>query len=199
MAEGGLYSRFVAIAGIVLPLAALAILATLFLLAREPGKGGPPPQTPADFEDIASGPRIGGAEYAGLTSDGTEIRLRAEVARPALDGPAAAERMQAYLAFARGESVTVTADGGTLDLGDGIAALDGNVVIIASSGVRVDTETLTAWLDDTRAESAGPISATGPMGQLDAGQMVLEADPAAPGSYLLVFKNGVKLVYEPGR
>lgn len=197
MAERGLYSRFVAFAGIALPLGALAILATLFLLAREPGTGGPPPETPADFEEIARGPRIGGAEYAGLTSDGTEIRFRAEAARPGRDGPAVAEGVEARLGFAGGDALEITASGGQLDLSAGSATLAGDVVLNASTGYRILTESLTTWLDDTRLETAGPLVATGLPGQLEAGQMVLSPDPASPGSYLLVFKSGVRLVYRP--
>jgi lipopolysaccharide export system protein LptC len=42
------------------------------------------------------------------------------------------------------------------------------------------------------------VTATGPAGDIQAGGMVLVQDKLTPGAYVLVFNQGVRLVYRPG-
>ncbi len=46
-------------------------------------------------------------------------------------------------------------------------------------------------------ESNTPVTASGPLGQISADQMQITADTVTPGAYVLVFKNRVKLLYDP--
>lgn len=51
-------------------------------------------------------------------------------------------------------------------------------------------------LDVSRIESTSPIEATGPLGEFSAGRMIVSHNPET-GTYLLVFQDGVKLIYNP--
>lgn len=82
MAATDRHTRLVAWAKIALPLAALAILSTLFLASRPPEPGGNLPYGDLDPEALARQPRIGAPEYAGVTADGTAVSFTAETARP---------------------------------------------------------------------------------------------------------------------
>jgi lipopolysaccharide export system protein LptC len=71
------------------------------------------------------------------------------------------------------------------------------VKINTSSGYEMVTTGLDAALDRTRMISEGAVTATGPMGRIDAGQMEMRQSDAGIGDYVLIFNQGVKLVYNP--
>lgn len=76
------------------------------------------------------------------------------------------------------------------------AELIGDAVITTSAGYRMTTEKLTTALDRIEAETAGPVTGTGPPGRIDAGKMQIDSDPETGNAHLL-FTNGVKLIYDP--
>src|SRR5690554_4812329 len=85
--KDNLYSSFVNWSKILLPLAALALLSTVFLLAR-----GDETQTAipvAELEAIAREPRISAPRFAGTAEDGSAIAVSAEVMRPDPGNPEA--------------------------------------------------------------------------------------------------------------
>ncbi len=60
----------------------------------------------------------------------------------------------------------------------------------------IDSEAITVALDQTSLDSPGPITAIGPVGHDHAGSMHLGlADRSS--DYVLVFKDGVRLIYQP--
>lgn len=193
------YSRFIALARIVLPLAALGLLSTLFLLSRGTGPGADLPYARVDVEELIREQRIGAPKYAGVTADGTAIAVTADTARPRAgeEGQATAETLRARLDLPDGSHTDIVAATGAVDMQAGQAVLAGGVEIETSTGYRVETERLTTELNATHVVTEGGVEAEGPPGRITAGRMRLDADPAAPGRYLLVFNGGVKLVYEP--
>jgi len=193
------YTRFITLAKIVLPLAALALLSTLFLLSRNIDPTESIPYATVDVEELVREPRVTAPNYSGVTSDGTAIAVQAETARPDPEEAdrASADRLTARLDFADGNSADITSAEGTVDTKAGLAYLEGGVVIDTSTGYHITTEALTTALEYTSVVTETTVEATGPLGRLTAGRMQLDEDPDAPGQYLLVFKDGVKLIYDP--
>jgi lipopolysaccharide export system protein LptC len=58
---------------------------------------------------------------------------------------------------------------------------------------------MTAALNRTSLISEGPVTALGPVGTIDSGSMEMRQDTSEDGTYLLVFKDGVKLLYKPSK
>ncbi|MGC9368563.1 MAG: LPS export ABC transporter periplasmic protein LptC [Paracoccaceae bacterium] len=193
------YSRFITLAKIVLPLAALALLSTLFLMSRNIDPTESIPYATVDVEELVREPRVTAPNYSGVTSDGTAISVQAETARPDPEGAdrASADRLTARLDFADGSSADIASAEGLVDTAAGLAYLQGGVVIDTSTGYHITTEALTTALEYTSVVTESTVEATGPPGRLTAGRMEMDEDPDAPGQYLLVFKDGVKLVYDP--
>lgn len=182
---------------ILLPLAALAILSTLFLWS---GRDAPAslPFSEKELDERLNDGQITSPSLAGATEDGDLITLSATSARP---DPKKSERLQmthvtAQIDFTGGSSVSYSAQTGAVDQGRDMATLSGNVVITSTTGYRITTEELIIGLADRHAETPGPIKATGPAGTFSAGTMLLTKD-AKTGNAHLVFTNGVELVYEP--
>lgn len=193
------YSRLVAWLKIVLPLAALAILSTLFLFSRTIDPTRAIPLAGIDVADLAREPRINAPDYSGVTIDGTAMTLLAQSAKPDPEnaGHVTAVEPTAILETPDGMRIEISSALAEVDTGSGQLVLEGGVRLLTSLGYAVETEQVSAALDRTRLETTGEIVAVGPLGRISAGQMVLQQNADRAGSYLLVFKNGVSLLYEP--
>jgi len=193
------YSRLVAWLKILLPLTALAILSTLFLLARTPDIDQAIPYADVDVDALAREPRITRPDFSGVAPDGTAIQFTAETARPDLDDPTRfhADLLEGQIDTPEGTRIRMRAISGVVDTGDGTATLQGDVLLETSTGYAVRTEAFTAHLDSTRSESAGPVDVMTPFGHLTAGRFMLTRDAAVSESHVLVFSQGVDLLYDP--
>ena len=197
------YSRFVAWSKIILPVASLAILSSLFLFSKSNDPSQGTPMTDAALKDFAAKERITEPRFAGMTPAGVAIQIAAKEASPrATGGPVFdATNLTAHIEMPSGATIDVEANQGSIDPLRELAELTGGITLETSLGYVAQTEGLRFALDRLDIQSAGKITATGPLGAVSAGGMHLMLDPAskdenAPG-YLLVFKNGVKLVYQP--
>ncbi len=194
------YSRFIALAKIVLPLAAVVLLSTLFLISRRIDPTGSVPQAQEDLQKLAREQRITAPHYTGVTADGTAISVKASKAQPSPDTPdkASADALVARLEFPDGTHAEITSDRGVVDPGADQARLSGGVTLRTSAGYRMVTESVTTALSTTRVVAEDGVRASGPLGDLTAGGMEITEGEENRGHYVLVFKGGVKLVYRPG-
>jgi len=188
------YSRLVAWMKIILPLIALAMLSTLFLVSRGIDPGKTIPYADVDVERLAREARIGAPSYAGMTEDGAAVSFRAESALPGSD-TFTAQRPEARIELPTGRTILIEAKRGHVDREAGIAALAGEAVVETSDGYRIETDEAEARLDMTLVETLGPVRGEGPVGEFDAGRMVLNHSEAE--GYVLRFEGGVNLVYRP--
>lgn len=193
------YSRFIAWAKVVLPLVALAILSTLFLFSRSIDPTQAIPYSQVDVEELAREQRIGEPNFAGVTQDGAAVSIVAKAARP---DPQDSKQvtgtdLSATIDMPVGTRVQIAAPQGVIDAANQVAALSGGITLTTSTGYSVATQGLTTALDRTSVISDGAVTAEGPLGTLDAGQVVLTQHNGDDPAYVLVFKDGVKLVYDP--
>ena len=193
------YSRLVALLKLVLPLAALAVLSTLFLVSRRTGTVTPSEAPVAGARALAAEPRISAPDFTGMTADGTAVMLTAASAVPDPADPTrlTASRPAATLVAPDGGRTRLDADRAHIDGAGGLLTLTGDVRIATPAGYDIRAGEIVSALDVVRAVATGGISATGPLGRIEAGGMVLRADSAAPGSYVVVFNSGVKMRYDP--
>ncbi|MBS4010424.1 MAG: LPS export ABC transporter periplasmic protein LptC, partial [Roseovarius sp.] len=96
-----------------------------------------------------------------------------------------------------GTVIDITAGQADMQQGQMTASLMGQVHITTSTGYVIDTERLNSRLDEVYAETPGQVTATGPIGALTAGRMLLHNN-AESGEPELLFTEGVKLIYQPG-
>lgn len=192
------YSRVVAWMKIILPLAALGLLSTLFLLSRTIDPTQSVPIAQIDIELRAQEMGATRPSFAGVTQQGDEILFTALSARPERDAPETllADTVTARLALVAGTVVDITSAHAEMNQNDLTATLDGQVNIITSTGYVVDTDRLNTRLDAVYAESPGPVTAVGAIGTIDAGRMLLHNNSESRAAELL-FTEGVKLIYLP--
>lgn len=193
------YTRLVGWLKIVLPLAALGLLSTVFMLSETKEVRDDLP-----FADVTVGEnglteRVLRPTFAGASEAGDLIAFVAETARPVGSGTGAvaADDVRARIDLTTGGTITFQSDTAVLNQNESVAELEGGVVIVSSQGYRVETEQLTAGMDALYAETAGEVQGEGPPGRFVAGRMVLRQDGDG-GDARLHFTDGVKLVYLPG-
>ena len=184
---------------VVLPLAALVLLSTLFLLSDRIDPTDAIPYAKVDVQDLANDPRMSAPAYAGTTSDGAGLTFSAATVRPgSTDQGASATGVLALMQTPDGQKIDMSAASAALDQAGGKLDLAGGVTLETGSGYQVSTEGLTAKLDRTHIASTAPVAVKAPMGDLTADGFTLAQDPADPGAYLLVFNGSVRLLYHPG-
>ena len=197
-----LHSKLVFWFKILLPLGALTILSTLFMVSHTVRPEDAIPYADVDVADLMQQPRLTQPNFAGMTSDGASLSLKADEARL---GAADNGKDGSILGLvgvletpdgARTELVATTARldaaGRQMVLGDGVS-------ISNSTGYRIETQQITVALDRTSLDSPGPITAAGPVGSIEAGALHLGLASSNPNSYVLVFKSGVRMIYLPAK
>lgn len=191
----GLYSRVIAWLKILLPLAALAMLSTLFLLSRPSEPLQDVPFVEALKESTAD-ERVSAPYYAGTTPRGDVLSVTAKSVRPHEDGLIRADQLEARMRLADGSEITVDAAAADLNDADRQALMQGGVRIESSQGYVLRTEGLLSSLDRVKAESLGPVEGDGPVGRFEAGHLRI-APAGDDDAVQLMFSGGVKLVYQP--
>lgn len=190
------HSRRVALLKVVLPLIALGILSTLFLVADRRGTGQTVPFSSAEIDRVVAGQQIVGPNYSTVTEDGSALTLAARDVAPddaAGDGMAVSELI-ATVEYPNGTRLDLSSDAGTLDTGTGLARLTGGVALRSSVGYRLEGDAFDIARDSGRIVSDGPVAGSGPAGNLTAGTLMVER---RNGEHVLNFTDGVKLLYQP--
>ena len=194
-AQDNLHSRIVMILKVTLPLVALAILSSLFLFSREIDPEDAIPYADVEIADRLAQPRMTGAGFSTVTSDGATLTLSADTAAPS-EGGGRVTGLKGELSVPDGFRTEISAASGQLDRSAGTLVLDAEVRLATSTGYEVTTDRLTLGLDRSFLESGGAVLATAPIGQLEAGG--LRMDVTGDGkTHLLVFNKGVRLIYQP--
>lgn len=187
------YSHFVGFLKITLPLAALALMSTVFLFARAPTQDSTIPY--AEIEEIAREPRLSGAQLSGVADDGSIIELTARTTRP--DGNMiSAEALAAVIDTAAGTRIDIRSGQGVIDETARTVRLTGLARMETSNGYNMETSSFTADLASGRITSDGALEIQAPFGSLTAGQLVIET-PEGATNQVMLFQNGVRLVYTP--
>jgi len=190
------HSRLVFWLKILLPVLALAILSTLFLFARRIDVTGLLPYAQNEIDQLAADPRLTAPKYSGVTSDGAKVTVSATTARPGKDpkSPVTAVDVTALYEATSGETLTLHGKAGTFDLTGGLMNLTGDVVATTPDGYKMTSDEMSSSLKQSVLTADHHVVVLAPFGRIDAGAMRLSGPP---GAHLLVFNQGVRLVYNP--
>jgi len=191
--DDNFYSQFVGFSKILLPLAALGLMSTIFLFARAPAQDTILPY--AEIEEIAREPRLSGAQFSGVMDDGSIIELSARTTRPD-GGLITTEALAAGIKTADGIRIDIRAGMGEVDTAARTARLTGLARVETSNGFEMETSAITANLSTGRITSDGALEVQTPFGSLTAGQLVIGI-PAGGTGQVMLFQNGVRLIYVP--
>ncbi len=187
------YSQFVGFLKVTLPLAALILMSTVFLFPRAPSPETTIPY--AEIQEIAREPGLSGAQFSGVADDGSVISLTARNTRPVGD-IITADTLLAGIDTVDGTRIDISAGTGEINNSAQTARLTGLARMVTSNGYEMETAGFTANFSTGRIVSEGALEVQAPFGALTAGNLVIET-PEGTDEQVMLFQNGVRLVYTP--
>ncbi len=200
MATGpGLHSRVVAVLKVGLPLVAVGLLASLFVVQNDDTLGGNVVFSPGDVEALGSGLRIDNPTFTGTTRSEDRFRFTAAVVEPDAAPPQRARiaTLAGTLWLHNGPEVTVSAARGDLDIPTQRLDLSGQVVITTSNGYRMVTDKATVDLRAGAFVAGDEVVTTGPLGEITSGSLHVAPAAESGEARRFSFSDGVRLVYDP--
>lgn len=198
-ARDNLHSRVVAWMKVILPLIALVILSTLFMVARHGKDGVTLPFSQKDLAEMAREQRVLRPRFAGVTEQGRKVEVAAETATPRDGDHNVVDATELSGSMETGDQgrIDVSSRSGTILAERSRVILRGEVEIVTSTGYTIETDELESSLDRAEMETPGPVTANGPLGHLEAGRMEVTLAEDDQNDVTVVFKDGVWLVYLP--
>jgi lipopolysaccharide export system protein LptC len=195
------YSRFVAYVKLLLPLLALGLLSTLFLVPAGPGRDAAQDILREDLDALIASRLLRAPVYSSVTEDGGNLTVTAETAtpRPGESDLYDFSGLAVTLDAADDGRTTLLAESGIVDSRAQEGTFVGDVRITTPDAYLLTTERLFATLDGSVAESRAAVRVTGPRLSIDAGRMALAEGSAGTAGGHVLFNEGVRLIYTPQR
>lgn len=183
------YSRLISWLQVLLPLLALAVLSTLFLVPKTIQPAQELRYSEVDVDSLAREQRISQPNFHGVTSQGDALSISAESAVPDPGDPShvTGEVVRAEIALRSGDRIDIAAAAMEVNPRQGQAALTGDVRITSQSGYEITTEILRVSLTQTHMSSETPTRITGALGEISAGGFELKEHETASDRFVLLF------------
>jgi lipopolysaccharide export system protein LptC len=197
----GLHSRVVAILKVTLPLVAIALMLSIFIIPSDQATDGKLEFSNTDLGDLGSGPNISNPVFNGTTRGGDVFRFTASAVKPDAIPPTVAEirNLDGIIEFTDGQTLSVSSEFGDLDVESRTMVLSGDVKLATSEGYRLNGAKVTVDLSDGVVRSSEAIVGEGPVGTLASGSMIVGPAPSDAQQKVFFFGGGVKLRYSPPR
>ena len=187
----------IALLKVLLPLMALALLSTLFLLSRSTDPMASIPFAEAEVNERIRDQQITGPFFSGSTEQGDQISFSAgKIGVADGNGRITANDVSAQIDLSSGARLVFFADLGEVDIANDTSVLSGKVLITTSTGYIINSERLVSAMTSLNMESPDKIIAEGPLGTFSAGSMRLTLSEKTKFTQM-VFTNAVKLIYDP--
>ena len=188
---------------LVLPLSALALLSTVFLLSSGVDPQRAVEMSDLNVEELTREPRIGEARFAGVTNDATAMTIVAHSVRSVGDlreeGPLLLylDTPRGELEFPVGRIATFRGEEGRIDQSQDEVMLQGAVVLETSDGYVMTMPKLISAIQTTHVQGMGGITGQAPAGDISSDTVELTLSDERTDGYLLAFKGNVRLIYFP--
>ena len=200
-AKDNAYSRVVFWLKVLLPLAALGILSTIFLVAHTIDPSDALNNSKVDVRKLAQESRITAPTYSGMTSGGSEVTITATNAQPDPDDTQriSGRNVIGHINTKTGTTATVKATRGIIESPKNLLTLIGDVQMDSSNDLHLRSLLAVTDLAKNHLTANGGVTFSALGTTITSRNMDLHADPDHPGSYVVVFNTNVKLVYQPGK
>lgn len=194
-----LYSKIIAYLKVLLPVAALALLSTLFLISDRIQRTPQIPFGPREIERRIAGQQVTAPYFAGTTKAGHSIMIAAGRALKETETlSTTTEGLEAEIILVNGQRINMLAKTGTIDPNENKAILDGNVRLTTSDNMQLLTNLLEASLDHLDIFAPTKVRGNSNFGAITAGMMRILPETNSESAQIL-FTNGVRVLYEPSK
>ena len=197
-AEMRKYSRNVQWMKVALPIAAVSLIAMIFMVGRD-RLAGTTAQELVNAAALSAGLKLENPRFADITSDGDPYVVTAVSALPDGASPNRIELEQpdAELRLSNGIVLTIESKEGELFRKEERLNLAGDVILRTSDGYRADSQYLTINMDNRVAIVPGRVFATGPRGSIEADHLRIEQVGETRRDVVATFTGNVHMVITP--
>jgi len=189
------YSRMVAWLKILLPLLALAVLGTVFLVNSDNSFDSGFTFSKADLDTLEAGSFLAQPQIDGVTAKGEPFHLTAELITPKADDQnlVTITALSGNFAFVSGGWITLEADTALMDIGAQTLVFENGGRMESSDGSVAQVDTLLVFLTSGEINGSG-IEANGPLGTISADSYRIDATEGE--NRVLWFENNVRMRYD---
>jgi lipopolysaccharide export system protein LptC len=194
------YSKFVGLLKVLLPIAALGILSTLFLLPDNRSAIRGIDKVSEEILELAASSGIGRPRFNGTTPGGASLEMWAKRIRPINEEKTItqATKIRARLEVDKFTGATATAGSGIVNTKTEIMLLSDGFVANTFSGYHFKTSGVTVVVATATATTTGPVFVSGSFGTIEADRASLREIETEDGvNYVVDFNGSVKLIYAP--
>lgn len=197
-AEMRKYSRNVQWMKVALPIAAVALIAMIFMVGRDRLQDTSAQQL-INAAALSAGLKLENPRFADITSDGDPYVVTALSALPDGASPNRIELEQpdAELHLSNGIVLTIESKEGELFRKKERLNLEGDVILRTSDGYRADSQRLKINMKKRVAIVPGHVFATGPRGSIEADRLRIEQVGETRRETVATFKGNVRVVITP--
>lgn len=196
----GSYTRFISVAKVIMALAAIALLGTVFLFTKEQNLEGGLKFSQAEFEALETGMHIAKPLFSGMNEAGDVYDFKAESVQPtgAEIDQIVVQKLSGEIRYEAGNAIHMRASSAEFSTSDEVLTLTGNIQFEMSDGTIANTEVLRAELQSGLVVGEKQVSASSPLGEISSGSFRLEnIEVDGQEKQMLWFENGVKLLFRP--
>jgi len=94
------------------------------------------------------------------------------------------------------QDILASSDSGLIRNEKGLLVMEGNVQVVTNDGYQLSASRITSKMEALWLYADGPVKGTGAAGVLEAGSMEILRD-SETGNLQFIFKDGIKLIYDP--
>ena len=181
-----------------LPLIALGLLSVMFYMSRGAPEESTIPYSERRLHDRVKGPQVSAPYFTGVTGAGDRLSMSAMSVKPdqSVDEDMAIDQVVLRIKTGPSQDILASSDSGLIRNAEGLLVMEGSVQIIANDGYQLSASKITSKMDALWLYADGPVKGTGAAGILEAGSMEIFRD-ADTGNLQFIFKDGIKLIYDP--
>ena len=192
----GIYSRFIGLVKIGLPIFAIILLATVFLVTIDEDFGVDSLVTEEMISELGEDLEIVGPRFSGNTSAGEAYTFTAQKVIPDAAQPNEIKGtgLDGLVQYATGERLHFLAPEAIVNLNDQILNLTGGIELNSSNGSSFRAQGLTAKLDEGEFESQGDVVGQSAMGELEAQKMRVTG--SEEGQMVIWLEGNVRLSFD---
>lgn len=181
-----------------LPMIALGLLSVMFYMSQSAPEESTIPYSERRLYDRVKGPQVNAPYFTGVTGAGDRLSMSAISVKSDQPGDEELAIDQVVLRIKTGpnQDILASSDSGLIRNEKGLLVMEGNVQIVTNDGYQLSASRITSKMDALWLSAEGPVKGTSAAGVLEAGSMEILRNPDT-GDLQFIFKDGIKLIYDP--
>ena len=181
-----------------LPMIALGLLSVMFYMSQSAPEESTIPYSERRLYDRVKGPQVNAPYFTGVTGAGDRLSMSAISVKSDQPGDEELAIDQVVLRIKTGpnQDILASSDSGLIRNEKGLLVMEGNVQIVTNDGYQLSASRITSKMNALWLSAEGPVKGTSAAGVLEAGSMEILRNPDT-GDLQFIFKDGIKLIYDP--